>query len=411
MSILGKQSIGKENKGSALTIGKEAREAKALNPNVIDSTIGMLFDEDGKFYTFKMVDKIISELTPKQKFGYPSTAGDDRFHEAIKRWVFRDYYDDITTKMQTKVIATPGGTGAICSTLTNYLSLGDKALFPNYMWGNYTQLAREANLGYDTYNLFDEDGNFNVDDLRKKCNEMKKEQGRVLVVINDPCQNPTGYIMKYTEWMQVIDIANSISRDGTPFVLLYDMAYIDYDSRGFEASRKNIDLLTNLGDNAIAILAFSGSKTLGLYGLRIGAQIAICKNKSDADEFFAANEYSGRGKWSSSSNLGMNVITETLLNHKEEFEEELDYARNLLIKRANTFIEEANKIGLKSLPYQCGFFVTIPCADPKAVYEKLKERGVYIIPLKNVIRVTLSSITIPEIVRIVKIIKEVLNEQ
>lgn len=409
MSILGNQAVGKENKGSALTIGKEAREAKAKDPSVIDSTIGMLFDEDGKFYTFKMVDKITKDLSARQKYGYPATAGDQKFHEAIKHWVFRDYYDDITSKMETRVIATPGGTGAICATLTNYLSLGDKALFPNYMWGNYTQLAREANLGYDTYELFDEDGNFNVDDLCKKCNEMKKAQGRVLVVINDPCQNPTGYIMKYTEWMQVVDIANSISRDGTPFILLYDMAYIDYDSRGFEASRKNIDLLTNLGENALAVLAFSGSKTLGLYGLRIGAQVCICKNKSDADEFFQANEYTGRGKWSSSSILGMNIISETLTNHKEEFETELDYARKLLIDRANLFIEEAKKNNVKSLPYQCGFFVTIPVDDPKAVQAKLKERGVYIIPLKGVIRVTLSSITNDEIVRIVKIIADVIN--
>ncbi len=409
MSILGKQSVGKENKGSALTIGKEAREAKALDKNVIDSTIGMLFDENGEFYTFKMVDKIIKELTPRQKFGYPATAGDQKFHEAIKRWVFREYYDDITSKMHTRVIATPGGTGAICATLTNYLSLGDKALFPNYMWGNYTQLAKDANLSYDTYELFDEDGNFNVQDLRKKCMELKKSQGRVLVVINDPCQNPTGYIMKYEEWIEVVDIANSISRDGTPFILLYDMAYIDYDSRGFEASRKNIDLLTNLGDNAIAVLAFSGSKTLGLYGLRIGAQIGICKNKSDADEFFQANEYSGRGKWSSSSILGMNIISETLTNHKEEFEEELGYAQKLLIERANLFIEEAKKNNVKTLPYQCGFFVTIPVQDPKDVQEKLKQRGVYIIPLKGVIRVTLSSITKDEIVRIVKIISEVIN--
>ena len=62
MSLVCKESIGKENKGSALTIGKEARDKKALDKNVIDSTIGMLFDENGKFYTFNMVDKIMNNL-------------------------------------------------------------------------------------------------------------------------------------------------------------------------------------------------------------------------------------------------------------------------------------------------------------------------------------------------------------
>ena len=105
----------------------------------------------------------------------------------------------------------------------------------------------------------------------------------------------------------------------------------------------------------------------------------------------------------------MNIISETLTNHKEDFETQLDYARKLLIDRANLFIEEAKKNNVKSLPYQCGFFVTIPVDDPKAVQAKLKERGVYIIPLKGVIRVTLSSITNDEIVRIVKIIADVIN--
>lgn len=45
MSILSDYAQKKESKGNALQIGKEAREAKALNPNVIDSTIGMLYDE------------------------------------------------------------------------------------------------------------------------------------------------------------------------------------------------------------------------------------------------------------------------------------------------------------------------------------------------------------------------------
>lgn len=408
MALLCKESIGKENKGSALTIGKEAREAKALDNTVIDSTIGMLFDEEGKFYTFPMVERVIAKLSSKEKFGYGSTAGDPKFQEAVKSWIFRDYKDEIESKMECRVVATPGGTGAISSTVANYLSAGEKVLLPNYMWTNYTQIARQALVGYETYNMFDENGDFDLADVKKKCLELKKSQERVVIIINDPCQNPTGYSMKFTEWMELVQMINDISRDGTPFVLLYDMAYIDYDRRGFDASRKNINLLTNLNENAIAILAFSGSKTLGLYGLRIGAQVAITKNAANANEFFAACEFTGRGIWSGSSVLGMNIISEVLTNYKSEFEVELKAASDLLVKRANTFIEEAKKNGVKSLPYECGFFVTIPCSNPKDVFNKLKERGVFIIPMSNAIRVTLSSISTAEIVRLVAILKEVL---
>lgn len=408
MSLLCKESIGKENKGSALTIGKNAREAKAKDSSVIDSTIGMLFDEDGNFYSFPMVSKVIEKLSAREKFGYGSTAGDPKFQEAIKSWVFRNYKEEIESKMHVKVVASPGGTGAISSTVSNYLATGEKVLLPNYMWTNYTQIAREALVGFETYNMFNKDGDFDLVDLKKKCLELKKSQERVVLIINDPCQNPTGYSMKYTEWMELVEMINDISRDGTPFVLLYDMAYIDYDRRGFDASRKNINLLTNLGENAIAVLAFSGSKTLGLYGLRIGAQIAITKNESNANEFFAACEFTGRGIWSGSSVLGMNIISEVLTTYKEDFEKELKIASELLINRANTFISEAKKYNVVSLPYECGFFVTIPCEKPNQIFEELKSKGVYILPMKNAIRVTLSSISTNEIKRLVKILSEVL---
>ena len=48
-----------------------------------------------------------------------------------------------------------------------------------------------------------------------------KKQGRVLIVINDPCQNPTGYTMTSEEWDKVIDVMNEVSKDGTPVVKDY----------------------------------------------------------------------------------------------------------------------------------------------------------------------------------------------
>lgn len=410
MSILSDYAKKKESKGNALLIGKEAREAKALNPDVIDSTIGMLFDEDGKFFTFKTVEKASNELTDREKYSYGSTAGDPKYHEAIYKWIFKEQLDLVREKMYLGCIATPGGSGAICNTFSNYLDCGQKVLLPSLMWTNYIQMANEAHLGYETYELFDENGGFNIKDFEYKMQLLKREQGRVLVVINDPCQNPTGYSMSYIEWIGVVDIINSISRDGTPVVLLYDMAYIDYDKRGFEASRKNIMLFNNFNDNVMTILAFSGSKTLGLYGLRIGAQIGLSSSKEAIEEFKVANDFSARGMWSGTSTLGQSVITKVLLEHADEFSKEIVYARKLLTDRAEAFILEAKKVGLKHLPYDCGFFVTIPCDNPQKMFLKLKENNLYILPISSGIRVTLSSITLPEVIRAVHIIKNTIEQ-
>ena len=409
MSLLSIDAQTKENKGNALAIGKEARDAKSKDSSVIDSTIGMLFDEEGEFYTFDSVKKALESLTDKQKYAYGSTIGDPAYHEALYKWIFKGIYEDIKENMHLRCVATPGGSGAICNTFSNYLDEGDKVLIPSLMWTNYIQVAKEEHLGYETYQLFDDNDHFNLYDFKFKCQKLKEEQGRVLVVINDPCQNPTGYSMSNYEWSKVVDILNEISMDGTPVILLYDLAYIDYDKRGFIESRNNIKLFKRFNENVLAILAFSGSKTLGLYGLRIGAQICMAKTASIADDFIRANDFSARGKWSMTSVLGQNIITKVFNDFNVEFVQELNDARELLIKRANTFLEEAKRLGLKHYPYDCGFFVTIPCSNVEGVTKELNKRGLYIIPLKVGIRLTLSSITVDEIIRAVKIISEVLK--
>ena len=407
MSLLAKRSIIKEDKSNIITLGAIAKEEKKKDPSVINATIGMYYDEEGKLVTYNSVDKALFELTSDEKYAYASTPGSNSYHEALKRWVFRQYYDEFMKNTYVGVMATPGGSGAISNTFTNYLNEDDIVLLPSYMWGNYKQFAYENHASFTTYNLF-KDGKLDIEDIRKKAYELKEKQNRVLLVINDPCQNPTGYTMSDVEWKMIIDLVNEIANSGTPFILLHDMAYIDYDKRGFESTRQNMRLYEKLSKNALVILAFSGSKTLALYGIRIGAQIAISTNEDNIIEFNRANKFSSRAKWSNATNLGANLISKVFLDDKlkEKFESELNDARDILIKRANTFIAESKKIGLETLPFNCGFFITIPCNNPNEVYKKLVEKKIHIIPLDNVLRVTISAITVEECKILPKIIKE-----
>ena len=412
MSLLAKRSITKEDKSIIITLGAIAKEMKKKDPEIINATIGMLYDEEGKLFTFKSVDKALLSLTADEKYAYGSTPGSPIFHEAIKRWLFREYYDDFTTKMYVGVMATPGGSGALSNTFSNYLNENDKVLIPSYMWGNYNNFAYENHADYITYDLFNEDGGFNLVDVKNKMLKLKESQHRIVLVVNDPCHNPTGYSMTDSEWKELIDIINEMAADGTPVILVHDMAYIDYDYRGFEATRRNMCLYQNINDNVLVILAFSGSKTLALYGIRIGAQVAISKNKQDIDDFSRANQFSSRAKWSNTTNLGMNIISKVVLNEdlRKSFEEELEASRQTLVTRANTFLEECQKVGLKTLPFKCGFFITIPCENADEVYKRLVDRKIHIIPMGNVLRVTIAAITINDCKYLPKIIKECINE-
>ncbi len=411
MTLLAKRSIIKEDKSNIITLGAIANVEKKKDKSVVNATIGMLYDEDGKLFTFDSVDKALLSLTAEEKYAYASTPGSPIYHEALKRWIFREYYDEFMNDAYVEVMATPGGSGAISNTFSNYLNENDKVLIPNYMWGNYKQFAYENYADYLTYTLFDSNGGFNLVDVKEKMEQLKKSQGRILIVVNDPCHNPTGYTMTDHEWQGLANIINEISSDGTPVILLHDMAYIDFDYRGFEATRKNMLLYKSFNDSVLTILAFSGSKTLALYGIRIGAQIAISKNKENVIEFARANKFSSRAKWSNTTNLGMNLVAKIIMNPewKEKFELELESTRQLLVNRSKAFIEECQKVDLKTIPFTCGFFITIPCDNPNKVYEYLVKKKVHIIPMGNVVRVTIAAITLAECRMLPKLIKEAID--
>ena len=407
MNLLAKHSQNKEDKSTIITLGNLAKAHKQNDPEVIDATIGMLYNEDGTLFTFQSVERALQSLTPTEKYAYASTAGSADYHEAVKRWVFQDQYDFLLSHFSCAVMATPGGSGAISNTFTNYLNEEDAVLLPEYMWGNYKQFAYENFASYQTYRLF-QNGRFDLTDLFLKMDIVKQKQKRIFLVINDPCHNPTGYSMEKEEWQKLIEKINEVSADGTPFILLWDMAYIDYEEKGMAFTRNNLALLSELCSSVLTVLAFSASKTMGLYGLRVGAQIALSKDLEAIEAFRKANQFSSRAKWSTTSQLGMNLVRKIVLEPDlcQSFTQELALSRQLLAKRAQLFLSGRRKANLTTLPFSCGFFITIPCLHPQEVYERLVLQKIHVIPLENCLRVAIASLSCAECEKIPSLIAE-----
>lgn len=406
MSLLTKYSLKKETKKGILKIAQEAEAAAATGEKVINGTIGMLYNEEGELATFKAVKKAEKELTLDEKYAYTDTAGTKEFREAIVNWVFGPDRDEIIDGMYCACVPTAGGTGAVALAISNYLDLDDKILIPDVTWNNYKQIAYQVHTGYETFSMFNENGEFDIRSLKRQCLELKKTQKRLFIIINDPCHNPTGYSMSYEEWISLVIFLNEIAIDGTPIVLFYDMAYIDYDNRGLEETRKIFKMFKNFKQNIITIMGFSGSKTLGLYGLRIGASIVFSHNKNYVIENYGATQYASRSTWSVVSTLGLNIVTKVLTNYKEDFMQELTENRAMLSRRVDAFLSESEKVGLEHFPFKCGFFISIPYEDPQALYDRLIKQNVYIVPMEKFVRVALCSLSEKECRALPKIIKE-----
>lgn len=104
-----------------------------------------------------------------------------------------------------------------------------------------------------------------------------KKQDRLVIIINDPCHNPTGYSLSRKEWSDVIEFLNVCSQTHS-VVLLNDIAYIDYSYRQ-EKAKEYFEVFDQISDNIVVVIAFSLSKSMTSYGLRCGAALLLAKKK------------------------------------------------------------------------------------------------------------------------------------
>ena len=269
-------------------------------------------------------------------------------------------------------------------------------------------MATENNLKIAEYELFDDENHFNIDSIKETIQEVMKTQERILLLINDPCENPTGYTMSHKEWKEVIDFVNEVSKTH-PIVLLDDIAYIDY-AYNTDTSRKYMDIWNGLSENAMVIVSFSCSKTMTSYGLRCGAAVILAQKEEPVTEMKTVLEKKARATWSNIPNAAMENFSWVVNENKEEFLKEKQFYIDLMKERSSIFLTEAHQVGLAHYPFCEGFFVTLKIYDNdlcKKVHEAFLENHIYTVKVNHGIRVGLCSLPSHKIYGLAKRMKEI----
>ena len=149
-----------------------------------------------------------------------------------------------------------------------------------------------------------------------------------------------------------------------------------------EKSRLFFSLIDKINKNIMILICFSASKLLGIYGYRVGALIAITRDKQDIEDFKKSIPSVIRTSWSM-ANKGMAASIPYILNDKQ-LEQEVKNNNEMLYKRGQYFYQKVKNIGLDPLPYKAGFFVTVDThKNAREITEKLKDKNVYVVPLKK----------------------------
>lgn len=408
--ILAKQNgrtIPLEDKIFGISSRAKAMIAEKGADKVINATIGSLLDDEGKLVVLSSVVDTMKTLNPVDFADYAPIGGTPQFREAVKKAAFGSFQPSCFTE----AVATPGGTGAIRNTISNYSRMGDKILTSDWHWAPYNTIAGELGRCIDTYPMFDENGMFHVNAFGEKVRELIAEQKSLVIILNTPAHNPTGYSLTLEDWSGVLNVLRGEAGKAESIVLLVDAAYIDF-AGDEEEYRRFLPELEKLPENILPIIAYSLSKTYTLYGTRCGAMICMAQTAEVAAEFRRVCEFSSRGSWSNSAKLAQVILSKIYADEKllKKVNEERAEYREMLIQRGRAFEEEAQKAGLEIVPFDAGFFASIPCDNPDEISRKLEKEGLFIVPLAKGLRVSVASVSEAACRKIPAMVKKTMAE-
>ncbi len=374
-------AVSREAGNASLQFGRE---------NVVNASVGSILDEDENLAVLPTVLTTLRNLPDSEFAAYAPILGTPDYLEAAIQATFKEYRPE----GYIKAAATPGGSGAIRHTIWNYSDIGDTILTADWFWGPYKTLAEENLRKLTSFSIFDSRKNFNLHSLEMKMNELLGRQDSLVILLNSPAQNPTGFALSDEEWGQVIELIKKAALDSSKKItLLCDIAYIDYAGKTSD-TRKFMSLFSGLPSNVLVMVAFSISKSLAMYGLRTGAAVCVSSNKDVVQEFSGIFEASNRGTWSNGTRCGMKLLS-TIINDKKllgKVDEEREELRQLLEKRAAIFLEEAQIAGLDTCLYKSGFFITIPAIQPEESCNLLKKDNIFAVPISRGIRFAICSV-------------------
>jgi aromatic-amino-acid transaminase len=229
------------------------------NPGKVNLGVGVYQDETGKVPLLACVkqaeEALIAKAAPHAYIPIDGLAG---YNSAVAKMVFADCAD--LAKIAT--VQALGGTGALKlgAEMLRVASPNAKVWISNPSWENHRALFSAAGFIIETYPYYGADGEL---DFAGLIAALEKIPAGDVMLLHACCHNPTGLDLSQDQWREIAGVVRK--RGITPFL---DTAYMGF-AEGLEADAFSVRLFA--GDGGPLFVSFSFSKSLSLYGERVGA--------------------------------------------------------------------------------------------------------------------------------------------
>lgn len=388
---------GRPGDDPIFALNAEATARRQKGESIVNATVGSLLHDDGTLAVLPTAAKAVKEVATNEWAAYAPIAGNAPFLKAVIADVLGRKPN---LAAMAAAVATPGGSGALRHAISTFLEPGQALLTTSYYWNPYATIADEQERRVETFPMFSKDGALDVAALDAAMARHVARQGRVLLILNDPCQNPTGYSMSDADWKGVVDVLGKHARKA-PVAVMLDAAYSAYGVAG--GMDGPIAALESIADRALVTVAWSASKTFTHYGLRVGACVAIVPDAAERTEVQSSLTFACRGTWSNCNRGGMAAVTRLLTDPtlRAAADAERKGLLGVLGERVEAFNREARARGLPYPRYDGGFFTTVFAKDADPAAKRMRAEGVYVVPIEGALRLGLCSVAKADVPRLV----------
>jgi aromatic-amino-acid transaminase len=319
------------------------------NPKKVNLGVGVYTDDNGKIPLLECVKQAEAQrMKTSPHRGYLPIDGLQAYDQAVQELVFGKKSPDIVT------VQAIGGTGGlkIGADFLKVVNPGAQVWISEPSWENHRQLFGAAGFQVKSYAYYDPRTR-GLDFAGMKASLNAVPAGSI-VVLHSCCHNPTGVDLTQEQWRAVLDIVKS--RGLIPFL---DLAY-----QGFADGLVEDAYAPRLFAEAMSpvLLSSSFSKSVSLYGERVGALSVVTASPDEAKRVLSNVKAVVRANYSNPPTHGSQIVA-TILSSKE-----------LRILWEKDVAEMRDRIKLMRKALVDGVQKRVPGADWSFI---LKQRGMF----------------------------------